>query len=678
MKASIVKNNVFNRFSLNQKIAVLIVIEVLGFFAVMMVAFMQIQSVGNETKQMSSINTPLFESINSIDEKIFSQTLNAKTLALMSSQSVEQNYHKRVFLDAKSKYLSESGKLQNNIASAEAFIRKKTNDPGGSDSILSLHKEGLLSRLFELRKANHNYNQLVLNQLFDRVLPGQPSADIGTLSELNASEARLLGRAYELRAELEKIKIDSDKRAIYVERIAISYVVLTCIIVVLFIIAMLLLIVRRNISKPLQLLTDNINRFTPLQMVEELEFEKNILKRQDELGRMARSFNRLKHDLWEQGEGLQTAINEAKRANHAKSVFLASASHDLRQPLNAMQMYIAALQIKVRDEGALEIIKDIDAVSVSTARLLNALLDVSELEVGAIKPHFEDFAIQDVFLSVEQSFSLLAHEKGLEFRVIPSALVVRSDPALLERILGNFMSNAIRYTESGGVLLGCRRQGSDVSIEVWDSGCGIPEHQLKPIFEDFYQIENKERDRGKGLGLGLALSSRLSNCLGHGIDVKSTVDSGSGFSVRVKNIGVVNTVKPTEALQTLTTLSSVSILLIEDDLDVLRATQQLLESWGCSVHSGRSEDEIMKLVKGRKESPPDVILADNRLPGGVNGTEVAVRVQQFFDIDIPAVIVTGDVEQSHVKSITEKGFPVMLKPIQPAKLRAIISHLSSS
>jgi len=393
---------------------------------------------------------------------------------------------------------------------------------------------------------------------------------------------------------------------------------------------------------------------------------------------MARSFNRLKHDLWEQGEGLQTAINEAKRANHAKSVFLASASHDLRQPLNAMQMYIAALQIKVRDEGALEIIKDIDAVSVSTARLLNALLDVSELEVGAIKPHFEDFAIQDVFLSVEQSFSLLAHEKGLEFRVIPSALVVRSDPALLERILGNFMSNAIRYTESGGVLLGCRRQGSDVSIEVWDSGCGIPEHQLKPIFEDFYQIENKERDRGKGLGLGLALSSRLSNCLGHGIDVKSTVDSGSGFSVRVKNIGVVNTVKPTEALQTLTTLSSVSILLIEDDLDVLRATQQLLESWGCSVHSGRSEDEIMKLVKGRKESPPDVILADNRLPGGVNGTEVAVRVQQFFDIDIPAVIVTGDVEQSHVKSITEKGFPVMLKPIQPAKLRAIISHLSSS
>lgn len=677
MEVPIVKNNIFNRFSLNQKIAVLIVIEVIGFFAVMMVALMQIQSVGNGIKNMSSINTPLFESITSIDEKIFSQTLNAKTLALMGSQSVEQGYHKRVFLDAKSMYLSESGKLQNNIASTEEFIRKKITEPGGNDSALSLHKENLLSRLFELRKANHKYNQLVLNRLFDRALPGQPTADISTLSALGAAQIQLLRSASELRIELNKIKLDSVKHAVYVERIAISYIILTAIIAALFIIAMVLLIVRKNISKPLQLLTDTINRFTPLQVVEELEFEKNILKRQDELGRMARSFNRLKHDLWEQGKGLQSAINEAKRANHAKSVFLASASHDLRQPLNAMQMYIAALQIKVKDEDALKIIKDIDAVSVSTARLLNALLDVSELEVGAIKPHFEDFAIQDILLSVEQSFSLLAQEKGLGFRVTPSTLIVRSDPALLERILGNFMSNAIRYTKNGRVLLGCRRRGSHVSIEVWDSGCGIPDHQFESIFEDFYQIENKERDRSNGLGLGLALSSRLADCLDHRIDVKSTVDSGSGFSVMVENIGVASIVQQAKAMQPLTTLSSVSILLIEDDLDVLRATQQLLESWGCSVYSGRNEDEVMRLVEEYKESPPDIILADNRLPRGVNGTELAVRVQRSFDIDIPTVIVTGDVEQSHVKSIVAKGFPVMLKPIQPAKLRAIISHLSS-
>ena len=177
------------------------------------------------------------------------------------------------------------------------------------------------------------------------------------------------------------------------------------------------------------------------------------------LGRMGRSFNRLKKDLWEQGEGLQNAKSDAERANKAKSVFLASASHDLRQPLNAMQMYIAALQSKVKDKEILRIIEDINSVSISTARLLNALLDVSELEVGAIKPRHEIFSVNNILISIFQSFLPLAKDKELDFRIVPSSLYVESDPALLERILGNFMSNAIRYTDKGSVLIGCRREG---------------------------------------------------------------------------------------------------------------------------------------------------------------------------------------------------------------------------
>ena len=193
---------------------------------------------------------------------------------------------------------------------------------------------------------------------------------------------------------------------------------------------------------------------------------------------MGRSFNRLKKDLWEQGEGLQNAKSDAERANKAKSVFLASASHDLRQPLNAMQMYIAALQSKVKDKEILRIIEDINSVSISTARLLNALLDVSELEVGAIKPRHEIFSVNNILISIFQSFLPLAKDKELDFRIVPSSLYVESDPALLERILGNFMSNAIRYTDKGSVLIGCRRKDSEGSIEGWETGCGISDEQM--------------------------------------------------------------------------------------------------------------------------------------------------------------------------------------------------------
>jgi signal transduction histidine kinase/CheY-like chemotaxis protein len=430
-----------------------------------------------------------------------------------------------------------------------------------------------------------------------------------------------------------------------------------------------------NISKPLQLLTDSINRYTPLHKVEEFEDEKVILAREDELGRMGRSFNRLKQDLWEQSEGLQNAKIDAERANKAKSLFLASASHDLRQPLNAMQMYIAALQSKVKDKEILRIIEDINSVSISTARLLNALLDVSELEVGAIKPRFESFSVNNMLISIFQSFLPLAKDKGLNFRVVPSSLYVRSDPALLERILGNFMSNAIRYTNKGSVLIGCRKRGDKVVIEVWDTGCGISDDQMSLIYEDFYQIENKERDRGKGLGLGLALAKRLSESLEHKIVSKSTFGSGSCFSVLV-NIGE-KTVDENqdESFMNIMNLSGANILLVEDDMDVLKATKQLLESWGCKVKTARNKDEVMNLIKENPYDNPDIILADNRLPGDASGIDITYLIQEKLQASIPCVIMTGDVERNHVQSIIDQGFPVLLKPIQPAKFRAMLSHL---
>ena len=681
----VVKQNLFNRLSLNQKILALLVVEVFGFIAVMLVAFSQISTVGNETKQMSSITIPLIESVNTIDENVYKQSLSVKELFITVSAIVNQDSEKTSYYEKynqllendtiRTDFLIANQKLRKSIADTEAFIKIVHSDEIGDIDIISSHQEKLLSELYELRKVNQIYYQLVVNNLFAEKNIDILSIHMNDLNEISSTENLLLAQAGKVNSELEAIIFASKSKITYVERIANSYIVITSLIALLFVISMVLVIVRMNISKPLQLLTDSINRYTPLHKVEEFEDEKVILAREDELGRMGRSFNRLKQDLWEQSEGLQNAKIDAERANKAKSLFLASASHDLRQPLNAMQMYIAALQSKVKDKEILRIIEDINSVSISTARLLNALLDVSELEVGAIKPRFESFSVNNMLISIFQSFLPLAKDKGLNFRVVPSSLYVRSDPALLERILGNFMSNAIRYTNKGSVLIGCRKRGDKVVIEVWDTGCGISDDQMSLIYEDFYQIENKERDRGKGLGLGLALAKRLSESLEHKIVSKSTFGSGSCFSVLV-NIGE-KTVDENqdESFMNIMNLSGANILLVEDDMDVLKATKQLLESWGCKVKTARNKDEVMNLIKENPYDNPDIILADNRLPGDASGIDITYLIQEKLQASIPCVIMTGDVERNHVQSIIDQGFPVLLKPIQPAKFRAMLSHL---
>ena len=675
----------FNKLSLNQKILALLVIEVFGFIAVALVAFTQVYTVGDETKQMSSITIPLIESVNTIDENVYKQSLSVKELFITVSQIVNQDSEKTSFYDKynqllandtiRTEFLIANQKLKKSIADTESFIKIVNSEAKADIDIISSHQEKLLSELYELRKVNQIYYQLVVNNLFAEKNIEILTIDINDLHEISSTEDILLLQARKVNAELEKIIFASKSKITYVERIAVSYIVITSLIALLFVVTMVLVIVRMNISKPLQLLTDSINRYTPLHKVEEIEDEQNILLREDELGRMGRSFNRLKKDLWEQGEGLQNAKFDAERANKAKSVFLASASHDLRQPLNAMQMYIAALQSKVKDKEILRIIEDINSVSISTARLLNALLDVSELEVGAIKPRHEIFSVNNILISIFQSFLPLAKDKELDFRIVPSSLYVRSDPALLERILGNFMSNAIRYTNKGSVLIGCRKRGDKVSVEVWDTGCGISDDQMSLIYEDFYQVENKERDRGKGLGLGLALAKRLADSLEHTIDSKSSLGSGSCFSVSVDLAENKADKNQSEIFMNIMNLSGINILLVEDDIDVLKATKQLLESWGCKVKTARNKDEVMNLIKENPYDNPDIILADNRLPGDSSGIDITYLIQEKLQASIPCVIMTGDVERNHVQSIIDQGFPVLLKPIQPAKFRAMLSHL---
>ncbi len=665
-------NKIFNQLSLDRKILILIAVEVAGFCIVGFVAVSQLRIVGDEAERMAKTILPLYIPAENIRTQILSRILETRGIMIAANadgSAMQSGWFSGYFEDEK--------EVQKSIKATEEFIQRSVVQLSENENALTLHSEALLQNLLNLRWAaqtHYEWTIKLLQQIEDHSLPVNPEITQGIID----SEAVLMDQLETLTARLGTIRQESTRHVVYAERIAIGFVILTLLMVVIFFIAMLLLIVRRNISKPLQLLTDTINAFTAMQEVEESEFEKVIMARRDELGRMSRSFNRLKHDLWSQGQDLQDAKEEAERANRAKSMFLAAASHDLRQPLQAMQMYIAALRQKIDSSDALAVVEDIDAVSLSTARQLSALLDVSQLEAGAIQPSFEDFPIQEVLNRVFREFAPVAQQKNLDFQLVPSIVYVRSDPILLERILGNFMSNAIRYTHQGRILLGVRRKDSAIAVEVWDTGRGFPNDQALKIFEDFHQIDNEERDRSKGLGLGLAIAKRLAACLSHRIECDSVVGKGSRFAILValSKKRLAENLPKAGLLENLTHgLQGIRVLLVEDDVEVLKATRQLLKSWGCEVVTGRNIDEVIAMVERRAAAPPDVIIADNRLPGGAEGVEIASRVQKIIGHTIPTVIVTGDVQEDHLRDISGYGYQVMFKPVQPARLRSLISNM---
>ena len=304
----IIKQNFFNRLSLNQKILSLLVIEILGFTAVMLVAFSQIYKVGNETKQMSSITIPLIESVNTIDDNVYKQSISVKELFITVSQIVNQDSDEASFYekfnqlleneDIQTNFLLSNQNLRKSINDTESFVKRVNEEGIGNRDIILFHKEKLLSEIYELRKVNKMYYQLVVNNLFAEINLEILTIDISDLDEISNTENSLMLQANRVSIELEEIINASKAQITYVERIAISYIVITSLIALLFVVSMVLVIVRMNISKPLQLLTDSINRYSPLHKVEEIEDEQNILSREDELGRMGRSFNRLKKDLW--------------------------------------------------------------------------------------------------------------------------------------------------------------------------------------------------------------------------------------------------------------------------------------------------------------------------------------------------------------------------------------------
>ena len=376
---------------------------------------------------------------------------------------------------------------------------------------------------------------------------------------------------------------------------------------------------------------------------------------------------------------LSAAKENAELANLSKTRFLAAASHDVLQPLNAAHLSVSALaEVQTSDEGS-KLVRQVERSLETMEDLLRTLLDISKLDAGVVEPEIVDVSLEALFSSLRSDFLPEAEKKSLSLKFRPVNVVVRSDRTLLRRILQNILSNALRYTRSGGVLVGTRHRGDTIRIDVADTGCGIPEDQREAVFEEFHRGTSTlgDTELAGGLGLGLAIVRRMAAALGHPVTFSSKVGRGTIFHIDVP-VGMA-TAEPAMAAADMERprgygLFGTRVLLVENDLDVLSAMTSLLERWQCLVRAATSTDDALDLL-GDTAWVPDIIIADQHLDGGDLGTATIAEVRDYLGRQVPALIVTADGSELVAKAARSAGIELMRKPLKPAQLRALLAHL---
>ncbi len=379
-------------------------------------------------------------------------------------------------------------------------------------------------------------------------------------------------------------------------------------------------------------------------------------------------------------EQMRLAKREADEANQSKTRFLAAASHDLLQPLNAARLFSSALsQQSDLGEEQRYLIDRLDGAIASAEQLLSALLDITRLDAGAMPVQVTEFPIAELLKPLHDEFSAMARERGLRFDFIDSSAHVQSDPKLLRRVLQNFLSNALRYTEQGRVLLGCRRRGDHLLIQVLDTGPGIPRDQHEAVFQEFHRGNRSRRHQQRGLGLGLAIAERIARMLDHAIGLQSEPGHGTVFSISVPM--VAGRAVPTGARSPRTTrvrdLAGLKVLCIDNEPEILDGMRSLITPWGCEVRTICEVAELSELTRNHPE-PPDVILADYHLDDEHNGIDLMNRLRAHYDHDIPGILITADQTETVRNEARAQGYRILHKPLKPAALRALLSRLVRS
>lgn len=395
----------------------------------------------------------------------------------------------------------------------------------------------------------------------------------------------------------------------------------------------------------------------------------------DELEALAVQFNRMAANLQETHALQETRIAERTRdlalANEAKMRFLAAATHDLRQPVHALALFVGQLRALQLPADGRTLVEKTERSVEALRDLLEACLDLSKIDVGAVKPDPKPLALADFLSRLAGEFAPGAEAKGLALTLVPTSLWIRSDPVLLHRIMLNILSNALRYTVEGRILIGCRRRGDRVEVIVADTGVGIDPIHLPNVFQEFYRAAPKQGGISAGLGLGLAIVKRLALLLGHRIDVRS--EPGKGTLVRItvpRAQPEKDTIAPPAIISD--SLRGIRVLVVDDDAAARDAMQGLLVHWGCDVIVAASGNEAVARARNGRL---DVLLCDLRLADQETGLEVADRVERECGAKVACAFITGESGPEHLAEARAVGHSIAFKPITPGKLRAIVEHL---
>jgi len=367
----------------------------------------------------------------------------------------------------------------------------------------------------------------------------------------------------------------------------------------------------------------------------------------------------------------------AEDASTAKSRFLAAASHDLRQPVHALSLFVAALRPRVTDREAARMLDHIDSSVQAMGGLFNGLLDISRLDAGVVEVNVQTFAVQPLLERICRDFAGEAAAKQIELRLKPTRAAAFSDPLLVERIVRNIVANAIAYTDSGRVVVGCRKRGRSVIVAVGDTGRGIPRAEQALIFQEFYQVENPERDRGRGVGLGLAIVKRLTALLGHPLKLRSLPERGSVFMLELpySDAPLSAPLRALEGVPEFAGHGGGLILVVDDELAIQMAMKDLLEGWGFKAIIAGSFDELLARLADCPERP-SLIICDYRLREHENGIHVIEQLRaEYNDDDIPGMLITGDTAPDRLKEAQESGLLLLHKPVNNSRLRAAVVHL---
>jgi len=368
----------------------------------------------------------------------------------------------------------------------------------------------------------------------------------------------------------------------------------------------------------------------------------------------------------------------AEKANIDKSRFLAATSHDLRQPLYALDLYLGALEGVLDEKEQLELLGKVNNSSKALSQLLNAIMDVSKLDSGGVEIHAKVFSLKNLLMMICNEFEQQAEKKGIIIEQWLEDVVINTDPVLLTRIVRNLLSNAIKHNAHCKVSLFMALDKDIVTVFIQDNGKGIAATELDNIFSEFYQLENPERDRTKGLGLGLAIVQRLSLLLSIPVKVESEVNKGSKFSLLIPVISDKAIEVESEPAIERNDLSDLFIIVIDDESAVRDAVRTLLRSWGCEILVAGSQASLLKELKQNSYPAPDLIISDYRLRDNKTGVKAIEAVREYFKLPIPALVITGDASVLITEEVIANKSTLMLKPVGSVVLRDKIQELVST